>query len=88
MTDRGEIDVRARVNPDRNVYLQQAGRILWPRNTQDLTDRALCPACHTPLKPSGCSECRLNLRHAAATELLARSAEAAARNDRAPVAGH
>ncbi|TFD70871.1 SCO7613 C-terminal domain-containing membrane protein [Cryobacterium gelidum] len=65
-----------------DFYLRQAGRIVWPRNAQDLTDRALCPACHTPLKSPVCSECQLNLRHAAATELLASSAAAAAAMER------
>ena len=65
-----------------DFYLRQAGRIVWPRNAQDLTDRALCPACQTPLKSPVCSECQLNLRHAAATELLASSAVAAAAMER------
>ena len=65
-----------------DFYLRQVGRIVWPRNAQDLTDRALCPACHTPLKSPVCSECQLNLRHAAATELLASSAAAAAAMER------
>ena len=59
-------------------YLRQVGRIIWPRNIADLTDTTLCPACHAPLKSPVCSACRLDLRHATATELLASSADAAA----------
>ncbi|TFD63261.1 hypothetical protein E3T39_00710 [Cryobacterium suzukii] len=59
-------------------YLRHAGRIIWPRNARDLSDTALCPACHTPLGSPVCSSCQLDLQHEAATELLASSADAAA----------
>ncbi|TFB75357.1 hypothetical protein E3O06_05925 [Cryobacterium glaciale] len=59
-------------------YLRHVGRIIWPRHIADLTDTTLCPACHAPLKLPVCSACRLDLRHATATELLASSADAAA----------
>jgi len=58
-------------------YLRHAGRVIWPRGSRDLTDTALCPACHTHLTSMVCSECQLNLGHEAANELLARSSEAA-----------
>jgi hypothetical protein len=68
--------------PSREFYLRHAGRIIWPRNVQDLTDTALCPACHTPLTSPICSACRLDLRNGAAAELLACSADAAAALER------
>ncbi|TFD20454.1 hypothetical protein [Cryobacterium sp. TMS1-13-1] len=58
-------------------YLRHAGRIVWPRDSLDLTDPALCPACHAGLKSAVCSVCRLDLRHPSSTELLVSSTEAA-----------
>ena len=59
-------------------FAQFAGRFLWPRSTADLTDRTVCPACRTPLPGAICPACALDLRHPAATELLAASTDAAA----------
>ncbi|MDJ0339721.1 hypothetical protein [Cryobacterium sp. PH31-O1] len=69
-------------------YLRHAGRIIWPRHITDLTDTSLCPACHAPLKSPVCSACRLDLRRATASALLASSADAAAAlNRRAELIG-
>ncbi|MDJ0350269.1 hypothetical protein [Cryobacterium sp. PH29-G1] len=68
--------------PSGQFYLRHVGRIIWPRTTLELTDTTLCPACHTPLKSAVCSACQLDLRNPAATELLNRSAEAAAALER------
>ena len=63
-------------------YAGHAGRMLWPRNTNDLTDTTLCPACHAPLPSAVCPACGLDLRHPAAVRLLAASTDAAAALDR------
>jgi predicted amidophosphoribosyltransferase len=58
-------------------FAQYAGRFLWPRNTADLIDTTVCPACRTPLTSAVCSTCGLDLRHPAARNLLTASTDAA-----------
>lgn len=58
-------------------YARHAGRMLWPRNANDLTDTTLCPACHASLPSAVCPACGLDLRHPAAVALLAASTDAA-----------
>jgi hypothetical protein len=54
-------------------YRSFAGRIVWPRNTADLSGTSHCPACFTPLRSAVCSSCALDLNHPLAAELAAAS---------------
>lgn len=59
--------------PDRDW----AGRTVFPRSTAELRSTTICPACLTPLRATVCASCGLDLRHPAAADLAAASAEIA-----------
>ncbi|QNE47204.1 hypothetical protein F1C58_10045 [Glaciihabitans sp. INWT7] len=59
-----------------------AGRVLFPRTPADLTDTARCPACFSPLVDGTCQDCRLDLSHSAAAELVTLSQQSADLLDR------
>ena len=63
-------------------YRRYAGRVLFPRTTDDLTATDRCPACLSPATGPVCATCGLNLAHPAAAELTALSTDAAALLDR------
>lgn len=54
-----------------------AGFVRFPRRSIDLTDTTHCPACFEALEGAVCPACELDLRHPAASELAAVSAQAA-----------
>jgi len=54
-----------------------AGSVRFPRRSIDLSDTTFCPACFEALEGAVCPACELDLRHPAAAELAAVSAQAA-----------
>ncbi|MFN4002313.1 hypothetical protein, partial [Microcella sp.] len=54
-----------------------AGRVLFPRSAAELRSTSICPACFTPLTSTVCRSCGLDLRHTAAVDLAAASADIA-----------
>ncbi len=54
-----------------------AGRVDFPRGPGDLRSVTTCPACHASLRSAVCTVCSLDLRHPAAAELAALSAQTA-----------
>ncbi|MFM9918505.1 SCO7613 C-terminal domain-containing membrane protein [Lacisediminihabitans sp. H27-G8] len=59
-----------------------AGRVLFPRTPADLTDTTRCPACFSSLVGGACQDCRLDLSHPAAVEIVALSQQSAELLDR------
>lgn len=54
-----------------------SAQLAWPRNTDELVNRALCPACFQPLRGVRCTVCGLDLSSPLAAELLHASTDAA-----------
>ncbi|HEY9423349.1 MAG TPA: hypothetical protein VIP54_01015, partial [Microterricola sp.] len=51
--------------------------LVWPRNTDELVNRGLCPACFQTLRGVRCTVCGLDLSSPLAAELLRASTDAA-----------
>jgi hypothetical protein len=56
---------------------RSTGKLVWPRTTDDLVNRALCPACFQTLYGVRCAVCGLDLSSPLAAELLRASTDAA-----------
>ncbi|KQW03735.1 hypothetical protein ASC66_16960 [Leifsonia sp. Root4] len=54
-----------------------SAQLAWPRNTDELVNRALCPACFQTLRGVRCTVCGLDLSSPLAAELLHASTDAA-----------
>lgn len=54
-----------------------SAQLAWPRNTDELVNRALCPACFQTLRGVRCTVCGLDLSSPLAAELLQASMDAA-----------
>lgn len=54
-----------------------SAHLVWPRNTDELVNRALCPACFQTLRGVRCTVCGLDLSSPLAAELLHTSTDAA-----------
>ncbi|GAA3741398.1 hypothetical protein GCM10022239_16330 [Leifsonia bigeumensis] len=62
-------------------YSAYAGRIVFPRNPQDLLSTNLCPACFAALGSTVCSVCGLEVGHPDAAKLFEASVAAAGKLD-------
>ena len=69
-------------SPDGLNYRLFAGRVLFPRSPNDLTDASQCPACFTVLAGKFCWACQLDLSHPAAAEIATLSRQSAILLDR------
>ena len=69
-------------SPDGLNYRLFAGRVLFPRSPNDLTDASQCPACFTVLAGKFCWVCQLDLSHPAAAEIATLSRQSAILLDR------
>ncbi|RZU64885.1 hypothetical protein EV379_1196 [Microterricola gilva] len=54
-----------------------SSHLVWPRSTDELVNRALCPACFQTLRGLRCTVCGLDLSSPLAAELLQASTDAA-----------
>ncbi|MET0854541.1 MAG: hypothetical protein ABWY30_07915, partial [Microterricola sp.] len=54
-----------------------SSHLVWPRNTDELVNRSLCPACFQTLRGLRCTVCGLDLSSPLAAELLQASTDAA-----------
>jgi len=62
-------------------FADQAGLVVFPRSTADLTSTSICPACFTKLTSTTCSNCGLDVTHPAAITLHDAALTAAAALD-------